>query len=338
MIISLRTISFHSCGLSIYDINTNRIGVIKENCQAKIFIRSKQYKNFCSLYLTNPKEKIILGHTRMETDGSQRNYHNNQPVIKDGNIVVHNGIVTNVNKLWKKFPNLTKEYEIDTEIISSLFSHYKKKNNIQSSISKIFSITKGSASIGLISKDTDYLCLATNTGSIYFAKGKDFFYFASEKYILSKIFSKKVNQLSPGKGLMINPRDMLTNIFSFDDFKNNSSKFPIKKTNSIINDYTFKKKITKNQRQLSNDSTLLENNYDRISKIKRCTKCILPETFPFIKFDNHGVCNYCNNYIPVKLKPINELYKKMKSKKNYLVTFSGGRDSFSLISFFYIIH
>ena len=28
----------------------------------------------------------------------------------------------------------------------------------------------------------------------------------------------------------------------------------------------------------------------------RCTKCILPETFPSIKFDADGVCNYCLSY------------------------------------------
>lgn len=30
--------------------------------------------------------------------------------------------------------------------------------------------------------------------------------------------------------------------------------------------------------------------------MRRCTKCILPETFPSIKFDADGVCNYCRSY------------------------------------------
>ena len=30
--------------------------------------------------------------------------------------------------------------------------------------------------------------------------------------------------------------------------------------------------------------------------MKRCVKCILPETFPSIKFDDEGVCNYCRSY------------------------------------------
>jgi hypothetical protein len=38
----------------------------------------------------------------------------------------------------------------------------------------------------------------------------------------------------------------------------------------------------------------LYNNKTR-KKIKRCIKCLNSENFPFIKFDDKGVCNYCNN-------------------------------------------
>ena len=29
--------------------------------------------------------------------------------------------------------------------------------------------------------------------------------------------------------------------------------------------------------------------------LKRCNRCILPETMPFISFNEEGVCNYCEN-------------------------------------------
>ena len=35
--------------------------------------------------------------------------------------------------------------------------------------------------------------------------------------------------------------------------------------------------------------------------MKRCTRCILPETFPGIRFDEKGVCNYCTSYHPIKV-------------------------------------
>jgi hypothetical protein len=67
--------------------------------------------------------------------------------------------------------------------------------------------------------------------------------------------------------------------------------------------------------------------------MKRCTKCILPETFPGISFDEKGVCNYCKGYTKVSvlgeeaLKQ--ELSKYMNKGKKYdcLVPISGGRDS-----------
>ena len=31
-------------------------------------------------------------------------------------------------------------------------------------------------------------------------------------------------------------------------------------------------------------------------KLRRCTRCILPETMPFIPFDAGGVCNYCTHH------------------------------------------
>ena len=30
--------------------------------------------------------------------------------------------------------------------------------------------------------------------------------------------------------------------------------------------------------------------------IKRCTRCILPENYPGIRFDNDGMCNVCLDY------------------------------------------
>src|SRR4051794_34213316 len=30
------------------------------------------------------------------------------------------------------------------------------------------------------------------------------------------------------------------------------------------------------------------------TELRLCTRCVLPETFPGIKFDEQGVCNYCH--------------------------------------------
>jgi len=79
---------------------------------------------------------------------------------------------------------------------------------------------------------------------------------------------------------------------------------------------------------------LLENNEDQIDKLKRCTKCLLPETFPYIEFNHNGVCNYCDNYRLKNqpkslddLKKLVEPYRRKDNKPDCIVPFSGGRDS-----------
>lgn len=73
--------------------------------------------------------------------------------------------------------------------------------------------------------------------------------------------------------------------------------------------------------------------------MQRCTRCILPETFPGVKFDAEGVCNYCRMYEPVKVLGEDELGRVLDKhrgrgrKYDCVVPISGGRDSsFTLYS------
>jgi hypothetical protein len=74
------------------------------------------------------------------------------------------------------------------------------------------------------------------------------------------------------------------------------------------------------------------------NKVKLCTRCVLPETFPGIKFDDHGVCNFCNAAktdasIADEKKEyrakFETLIASLKGKADYdcTVAFSGGKDS-----------
>jgi N-acetyl sugar amidotransferase len=71
-------------------------------------------------------------------------------------------------------------------------------------------------------------------------------------------------------------------------------------------------------------------------ELKRCTKCITPETHETIMFDNKGVCNVCNNIKvketvdwPARKIELGELIEQYRGKYDYdcLVPFSGGKDS-----------
>ena len=36
--------------------------------------------------------------------------------------------------------------------------------------------------------------------------------------------------------------------------------------------------------------------------MKRCSNCLLPETYPNIRYNGDGVCNYCLSYTPIEYK------------------------------------
>ena len=40
-----------------------------------------------------------------------------------------------------------------------------------------------------------------------------------------------------------------------------------------------------------------------------CSRCVLPDTFPGISFDDQGVCNYCRN-MPVPDSDEKQAYRK----------------------------
>ena len=72
--------------------------------------------------------------------------------------------------------------------------------------------------------------------------------------------------------------------------------------------------------------------------MRRCTRCVLPETFPRIKFNDKGVCNYCLDFKGKKkskedkavyFNKFKKLIKQIKSTHDYdcTLSYSGGKDS-----------
>jgi glutamine---fructose-6-phosphate transaminase (isomerizing) len=67
--------------------------------------------------------------------------------------------------------------------------------------------------------------------------------------------------------------------------------------------------------------------------LRRCTRCVLPETMPFVDFDDHGVCAYCRTRTPLVWRGAEALeqlvapYRRRDGRPDCLVSVSGGRDS-----------
>ena len=332
------------------------ISVFKGPIKISSLLKKTEVKT--SLKKTFEKNNIsnfAFGHARLVTNGSQLNDDNNQPVIKDNIVCVHNGIVVNVDELWGQNPTLKREYEIDTEILLALIRNsINKGESIENSIKDVCSKIWGTASMALAFTDINKFSLSTNNGSLYILhNSKDILFFASEKFMLdSLIEAKKLNRLIPNlqvehlianTGLVINLDNFEFSKYLFNDIKNVQKEEFCTKKNIKVSTFKSKKKQAEAVLDINNihlnpnaekEKSLLIYPLDKIKELKRCTKCILPHTFPFITFDSKGVCNYCNNYKQKNQpKPIEDLiklvepYKSKDGSPDVLIPFSGGRDS-----------
>ena len=257
------------------------------------------------LKTNNLNSNIILGHSRLITNG----LHDNQPVLRNNLFVLHNGIIVNHKDVWEKL-NSKPNLQIDTEVILGVVEYYLSNNeNIEDIPIKVFEMCKGTIACALGIPSKGKLLLFSNNGSLYFGKRNDDIYFSSEIYPLKNLDCKDINQIINNYVIFNVPN---SNNLEIEDIKNRNEN------------------LIPNINIVSGEEKLLK--YE-IHNLRRCKKCVLPETMPFIKFDENGVCNYCNNYkLLNKAKPKEELFNlvepyRRKNGPDCIVPFSGGRDS-----------
>ena len=343
-----------SSGLAI--INKKKITITKSNLSAKKMLSLKESKKFINNHLMdkNNFESIsIIGHTRLVTNGSDEIHSNNQPIITEQNVGIHNGIIVNHNDLWQEFPYITREFQVDTEILFKMINNFNSsKKSLIESIINAFNKIEGTASIALTFTEYDYLLLATNNGSLYYLMDEEEKYviFASESFILRTIKKKYNNffstglikNLHPGNAKLFHLYDKNLIEISFDTSDLEFTPIPSNEKRRSIEDHSIIHTQNNQNSDIENikdDISLLSRHQEEIKKIKRCKKCVLPYTFPYIEFDEEGICNYCNNYKKLVYFGETELQKEMEKfrskngKPDCLIMFSGGRDSSYMVHY-----
>jgi glutamine---fructose-6-phosphate transaminase (isomerizing) len=328
------------------------IKVFKTPFPASDLVKSKVFSNELQKTKNNSTDKFIgIGHSRLVTNGYEQYDVNNQPVVKDGMIVIHNGIIVNQSDLWERFEDGNRISDLDSELIPTILrSGLKNGNKFGEALGKLFKLISGMTNIALLSDEFNNLVLATNNGSLYFINDLEngFFVFASERYILEQLLRKQKSNLSydsicqliPGEFLNINLNLLSMQIDSLGEQLVNLEVQKQKSEILFLKEDRSSKNIfinTSLDHRTSEVSNLFTDEYlkrkESIAFLKRCTKCILPETFPFIEFDDNGVCNYCNHYHRHEplgksaLLEVADTYRSADSKPECLVPFSGGRDS-----------
>lgn len=284
-----------SSGMVYYENGLYKIAKADYNIE-KLLKKIKPYES-----------SITLGHSRLITNGLE----DNQPVIRDNICAIHNGIIVNEKEIWEKL-SIERKYKIDSEIIVAIaMEHFANDGDISELPEKILSMCKGVVASALVLPTYGKLLLFSNNGSLYTGYINSDIYFASESYALTEIGCQDVQQIKEKAYIVDIP-------VSKDHFIVNEEKT---RAENLIPEFQYNKI----------EANLLQYNK---SKLRRCTKCILPETMPFIKFDEDGICNYCHHYKKRnKPKPKEELFKLVEPYRrpgkelDCIVPFSGGRDS-----------
>ncbi len=260
----------------------------------KLFNREKPF-NSC----------VVVGHSRLITNG----LGDNQPVVRGNICAIHNGIIVNEEEVWNKL-SVKRQFQIDSEVIVAIAEEYLSQDGELTDLpQKIFSLCKGTIACALIIPKMGKILLFSNNGSLYVGESGTGTYFMSESFPLTQIGCENIQQIRDA--FFIDIPISKENITVKDDSNRNVDLIPQLKFDKCEED-------------------LLEY---PTPELKRCTRCILPETMPYISFDPEGVCNYCRNYkLRNRPKPKEELFDLVESyrRKNgndCIVPFSGGRDS-----------
>jgi hypothetical protein len=202
-------------------------------------------------------------------------------------------------------------FQVDSEVILAIAGeHLDNGGNFSDVGTAVIAKCKGVVACALAAPRIGKLALFSNNGSLYVGTKKDSVYFSSEYYPLSKLGCLSIHQVKEDQVTLDIP-------ISEEEIEISEQK---SRTLNLIPDLVL----------TSKDEGLLE--YPTPNFI-RCTRCILPETMPFIEFDHGGVCNYCRSYrIRNNPKPKADLlhlldrYRRVDGN-DCIVPFSGGRDS-----------
>ena len=252
-----------------------------------------------------PKTSLIAGHSRLVTHG----HFDNQPVVRDGIIALHNGIVVNTEAIWDELGEQPR-LEIDSEVITAIASQQLHQNSSTEHIPhKVLELCEGVVNCAMVIPSEGKLLLFSNNGSLYTGLKNGNTYFSSEAYPLERIKCQNVTQVDEPLSLEIPKSTAEIEIDNLSRTRPN---------------------LVPQLAKLSEEENLLsvpDNN------ALRCAKCILPETMPFITFDSSGVCNYCLAYTPRNnARPLDELRELLapyirETGSDCIFPFSGGRDS-----------
>ena len=327
----------------------DRIAVFKSAVAPSRMMRRSDYRRFAEQTFAHARGKPVafIGHSRLVTNGESLLNRNNQPVVGNGVVGIHNGIIVNHDALWKQHDKLERQSQVDSEVIFALLRHHLDSGKRLDEASRAtFDALEGAASIAAVLEDRDELLLSTNNGSLYYRSVPrlDTFVFTSERYILDQ-FAATQDVLQQGKTIHVGAGqgvtvDTMTSRVTVFGEERHGVTAPVSGPGSgarrEIQDMSPADARRPVKRHADIDVSRLEDLFPYHSlrdALRRCSRCVLPETMPFIEFDAAGVCNYCHSFrAPLwqgrdALEELVGPCRRDDGGPECLVAVSGGRDS-----------
>ncbi len=251
------------------------------------------------------ENQVVMGHSRLITNG----LGDNQPVVRDGICILHNGIVVNDEAIWSTIGK-ERELQIDSEAIAAIASaHLDAGECLETLPAKVLNLCRGVVACALSIPRLGKLCLFSNNGSLYVGSKDGARYFSSERYPLTVLDCENIEQVRDA--VLIDIPDSIADISISDRRERTTNLIPALSLSG------------------AEEKLLVYRKHN----LRRCTKCLLTETMPYIRFDAEGVCNYCHHYrLRNKPRPKEELFAlvepfRRSNGDDCIVPFSGGRDS-----------
>ena len=133
---------------------------------------------------------IALGHSRLITDGAV----DNQPVVSNGIVVFHNGIIVNADELFRS-EKINRYHEIDTEIISALIRKYDADKNIGDIKDMLLTRCIGIVAAAIVLPKLGKLALLSNNGSLYYGEKGEVKFYASEEHPLTIVGCQNIEKI-----------------------------------------------------------------------------------------------------------------------------------------------
>jgi hypothetical protein len=332
-----------SAGIAV--ITSKDIRYLKTAMRPKHLIASKEYSQFIEDAYKFPLIFAAFGHSRLVTNGGQNVHANNQPVESGQFIGVHNGIIVNDDYLWHSHPELQRQTDVDTEVLLRLFDiEATKGKSLVDAFRSASSLIEGVFSVCIASNKHNALMIATNNGSLYYVHDPErgLFAFASEHVILRRLLKLplwsglNVQHLVAGEAFLLALDTLALSPFTLQSGASPDiapKLYPRRIYDATPDALRSVAQESSVPTYFTPDLSRFEIAPEPIRAIKRCTRCILPETVPFISFDEEGVCNVCKHHTPRNYKGKEALIleaEALKAKVQHadcLFTFSGGRDS-----------